>query len=146
MVICEQDSYATTQVNGHTFNTFKKGKKVTIAGKKSLKISIFNEAMRRIFWGFCRNRFLMSPLHYSSSRSVFRLEFSEIFVIEKRLPLTVFLIMTCVVHPDQSESETFYLGFFTCKKSKQSLIICTISHEHSLFPCKRLVLPNARDI
>jgi hypothetical protein len=32
MVICEQDSYATTQVNGHTFNTFKKGKKVTVAG------------------------------------------------------------------------------------------------------------------
>jgi hypothetical protein len=31
MVICEQDSYATTQVNGHTFNTFKKGKKVTLA-------------------------------------------------------------------------------------------------------------------
>jgi hypothetical protein len=23
--------------------------------------------MRRIFWGFCRNRFLMSPLHYLSS-------------------------------------------------------------------------------
>ncbi len=25
-------------------------------------------AMRRIFWSFCRNRFLMSPLHYISSR------------------------------------------------------------------------------
>jgi hypothetical protein len=41
MVICEQDSYATTQVNGHTFNTFKKGKKVTLEGGKSLRISIF---------------------------------------------------------------------------------------------------------
>jgi hypothetical protein len=45
-----------------------------------------NMAMRRIFWGFCRNRFLMSPLHYLSSRSVFGFEFAEIFVIEKRLP------------------------------------------------------------
>ncbi len=25
-------------------------------------------AMRRIFWGFCRNWFLMSPLHYLSDR------------------------------------------------------------------------------
>jgi len=42
--------------------------------------------MRRIFWGFCRNWFLMSPLHYLSSRSDFGFEFSEIFVFEKRLP------------------------------------------------------------
>jgi hypothetical protein len=41
--------------------------------------------MRRIFWGFCRNRFLMSPLHYLSSRSDFGFEFTEIFIIEKRL-------------------------------------------------------------
>jgi hypothetical protein len=27
--------------------------------------------MRRIFWGFCRNWFLMSPLHYLSGRSDF---------------------------------------------------------------------------
>jgi hypothetical protein len=41
--------------------------------------------MRRIFWGFCRNWFLIDPLHYFSSRSDFGFEFAEIFVIEKRL-------------------------------------------------------------
>jgi hypothetical protein len=42
--------------------------------------------MRRIFWGFCRNWFLMSPLHHLSGRSDFGFEFAEIFVFEKRLP------------------------------------------------------------
>ncbi len=42
--------------------------------------------MRRIFWGFCINRFGIGPLHYVSSRSDFGFEFPEIFVIEKRLP------------------------------------------------------------
>jgi hypothetical protein len=42
--------------------------------------------MRRIFWGFCRNWFLIDPLHYHSSQSDFGFEFAEIFVIEKRLP------------------------------------------------------------
>jgi hypothetical protein len=42
--------------------------------------------MRQIFWGFCRNLFLMSPLHYISSHSDFCFEFAEIFVIEKQLP------------------------------------------------------------
>jgi hypothetical protein len=42
--------------------------------------------MRRIFWGFCSNWFLIDPLHYLSSRSDFGFEFAEIFVIEKRLP------------------------------------------------------------
>jgi hypothetical protein len=42
--------------------------------------------MRRIFWVFCRNWFLIDPLHYLSSRSDFGFEFAEIFVIEKRLP------------------------------------------------------------
>ncbi len=42
--------------------------------------------MRRIFWGFCRTWFLMSPLHYLSGRSDFGFEFAEIFVFEKRLP------------------------------------------------------------
>jgi hypothetical protein len=41
--------------------------------------------MRRIFWGFCRNWFLIDPLHYISSSSAFGFEFAEIFVIEKRL-------------------------------------------------------------
>jgi hypothetical protein len=43
--------------------------------------------MRRIFWGFCRNWFLMSSLHYLSSRSDFGFEFAKIFILEKRLPL-----------------------------------------------------------
>jgi hypothetical protein len=34
---------------------------------------------------FCRNWFLMSPLHYLSSRSDFGFEFAEIFIFEKRL-------------------------------------------------------------
>ncbi len=32
--------------------------------------------MRRIFWGFCRNWFLMSSLHYLSGRSDFGFEFA----------------------------------------------------------------------
>jgi hypothetical protein len=47
-------------------------------------------AMRRIFWGFCRNCFLIDPLHYLSSRSDFGFEFAEIFVIKKRLPDSAF--------------------------------------------------------
>jgi hypothetical protein len=43
-------------------------------------------ATRRIFWGFCINRFGIGPLQYISSRSNFGFEFAEIFVIEKRLP------------------------------------------------------------
>jgi hypothetical protein len=31
--------------------------------------------MRRIFLSFCRNQFLMSPLHYLSSRSDYGFEF-----------------------------------------------------------------------
>jgi hypothetical protein len=43
-------------------------------------------ATRRIFWGFCINRFGIGPLHCISSRSDLGFEFAEIFVIEKRLP------------------------------------------------------------
>ncbi len=43
-------------------------------------------AMRRIFWGFRRNWFLMSPLHYLSGRSDVGFEFAEIFIFEIRLP------------------------------------------------------------
>jgi hypothetical protein len=42
--------------------------------------------MRRIFWGFCINRFGIGPLQYVLSRSDFGLEFAEILVIKKRLP------------------------------------------------------------
>ncbi len=41
--------------------------------------------IKGIFWGLCINRFLMTPLHYLSSRSDFGFEFVEIFVIKKRL-------------------------------------------------------------
>jgi hypothetical protein len=43
-------------------------------------------ATRRIFWGFCRNRFGIGSLHFISSRSDLGFVFAEIFVIEKRLP------------------------------------------------------------
>ncbi len=42
--------------------------------------------MRQIFWGFCINQFGIGPLHYVPSRSDFSSDFSEIFIIEKRLP------------------------------------------------------------
>jgi hypothetical protein len=35
--------------------------------------------MRRIFWGFCRNWFLIDPLHYPYEPSDFGFEFAEIF-------------------------------------------------------------------
>jgi hypothetical protein len=41
--------------------------------------------MRWIFWGFCRNWFLIDPLHYLSSRSNFGFKFTGIFIMEKRL-------------------------------------------------------------
>jgi hypothetical protein len=41
--------------------------------------------MRWIFWGFCRNWFLIDPVHYLLSRSNFGFKFAEIFVTEKRL-------------------------------------------------------------
>jgi hypothetical protein len=42
--------------------------------------------MRRIFWGFCRNWFLIDPLHYLSGHSDFGFEIAEIFIVEKQLP------------------------------------------------------------
>ncbi len=41
------------------------------------------------FLGFCRNWFLIDPLHHLSSHSDFGFEFAEIFIIEKRLPDSV---------------------------------------------------------
>jgi hypothetical protein len=45
--------------------------------------------MNQIFRGFCINRFGLGPLHYISSHSDFGFEFAEIFVFEKRLPVSV---------------------------------------------------------
>jgi hypothetical protein len=38
--------------------------------------------MRRIFGGFCRDWFLIDPLHYLLSCSDFSFEFAEIFIID----------------------------------------------------------------
>ncbi len=40
-------------------------------------------------WGFCRNWFLMSPLHCLTSPSDFGFEFAEIFVYKKQLPAII---------------------------------------------------------
>ena len=45
--------------------------------------------MNRIFRDFFINHFGLGPLHYISSRSDFGFEFAEIFVFEKRLPVSV---------------------------------------------------------
>jgi len=55
-----------------------------IFGWQNLKVH-GNEAD---FLGFCRNWFLIDPLHYLSTCSAFGFEFAEIFVIEKRLPVS----------------------------------------------------------
>jgi hypothetical protein len=42
--------------------------------------------MRWIFWGFCRNWFLIDPLHYLSSRSDFGFEFGGDIRNQKTTP------------------------------------------------------------
>jgi hypothetical protein len=46
-------------------------------------------AINQFFRCFCINRFGLGPLHYLSSRSDFGFEFSELFVLENRLPTSV---------------------------------------------------------
>ncbi len=43
-------------------------------------------AMRRIFWGFCRNWFLIDPLHYLSSHSNFGFEFARFSYLKNDSP------------------------------------------------------------
>jgi hypothetical protein len=45
--------------------------------------------MNQIFRAFCINHFGLGPLHYISRRSNFGFEFAEIFVFEKRLPVSL---------------------------------------------------------
>jgi hypothetical protein len=45
--------------------------------------------MNPIFRDFCINHFGLGLLHYISSRSDFGFEFAEIFVLEKRLLVSV---------------------------------------------------------
>ncbi len=42
--------------------------------------------MKRIFWGFCINWFLIDPLHYLSSCSDFSFEFTEISLSKNDSP------------------------------------------------------------
>ncbi len=53
-------------------------KQIYLVEKKLKVLELKYMAMRRIFWGFFRNWFLMSPLHYLSSR-----------VFNNRLPASV---------------------------------------------------------
>jgi hypothetical protein len=65
--------------------------------------------MRRIFWGFCINWFLIDPLHYLLSRSDFGVEFAEILVIKspfeclRKLPT---LASRRVIDPTQRVGES----------------------------------------
>ncbi len=62
--------------------------------------------MRRIFWGFGRNWFLMSPLHYLLGRSDFGFEFAEIYVFEMRLPVSLSRGVDDSPHHSYAESAT----------------------------------------
>ncbi len=42
--------------------------------------------MKRIFWGFCINWFIIDPLHYLSSCSDFSFEFKEILLSKNHSP------------------------------------------------------------
>jgi hypothetical protein len=68
--------------------------------------------MRRIFWGFCRNWFLIDPLHYLSSRSDFGFEFVEIFIIKKGLPNSASRGV------DDSQTQRVGESAFECLKEK----------------------------
>jgi hypothetical protein len=74
--------------------------------------------MRRIFLGFCRNWFLIDPLHYLSSRSGFGFEFAEIFVIEKRLPDSLIRRLSDLASRGVDGSPTWRVGesAFECLK------------------------------
>ncbi len=59
--------------------------------------------MRRIFWGFCRNWFLIDTLHYLSSRWFWLRIRGDIRIIKKRLPDSA----SC-----RGESRSHYSNFF----------------------------------
>ncbi len=66
--------------------------------------------MNRIFQGFCINRFGIGTLHYISSCSDFGLEFSEIFVLEKRLPDSTIRGVGDSTYQRYAESATLWLN------------------------------------
>ncbi len=92
--------------------------------------------MRRIFWGFCRNWFLMSPLHYPSSCSDFSFEFAEIFIFVKRLPASLIRGVANSQHHGYGEMA---IEFFK-RKLSVSMIQRVVDSPHqwygeSLTPC-----------
>jgi hypothetical protein len=80
--------------------------------------------MRRIFWGYCRNRVLIDPLHYLSSHSAFGVEFAEIFVIEKRLPDSASRRLYDLASRGVADSPTRRIGESTTRRVGESAFEC----------------------
>jgi hypothetical protein len=78
-------------------------------------------AMRRIFWGFCRNWVLIDPLHYLSSRSAFGFEFAEIFIIEKRLTESGSRRLSDLASREVADSPTHRVGESTTHRLAESV-------------------------
>jgi hypothetical protein len=70
--------------------------------------------MNRIFRVFCINRFGLGPLHYISSCSDFGFELAEIFVFEKRLPVSVSWGVDKIAYR-YKHFQTFKLFYFDSK-------------------------------
>ncbi len=76
----------------------------------------------RIFRVFCINRFGIGPLHHISSRSDFGFEFSEIFVLEKRLPDSTIRGVGDSPYQWYTESATLRLSDTGSRRLSESLI------------------------
>ncbi len=81
-----------------------------------------NMETNRIFRGFCINRFGIGPLHYTSSRSDFGFEFSEIFVFEKQLPDSTIRGVGDSPYQRYAESATLRLNDTGSQRLSASLI------------------------
>jgi len=78
--------------------------------------------MKRIFRGFCINRFGIGSSHYISSRSDFDFEFSEIFIFEKRLPDSTIRGVGDSLYQQHAESATLRLNDTGSQRLSASLI------------------------
>ncbi len=76
----------------------------------------------RIFRGFCINRFGIGPLPYILSPSDFGFEFSEIFVLEKRLPDSTIRGVGDSPYQRYAESATLRLNDTGSRRLSTSLI------------------------
>ncbi len=74
------------------------------------------------FRGFCINRFGIGPLNYISSRSDFGFEFLEIFVFEKRLPVSTIRGVGDSPYQRYVESATLRLNDTGSRRLSASLI------------------------